>query len=119
MKVIAKTGFGYLVEMTEDEIAKAAGYPYADGDFKKASGRESYSRDTLQIGTEIKVAAAYGFHSRIAEHQDAARKSAGTLRALADLLDGSMPDVVIPPAQPEPQAAPGSTTILTASGQDA
>lgn len=112
MKVIASTGGTFLVEMTDTEIARAAGYPSSyDDKFVRVTNRYS-PRDPLAIGTEIKVAAAYDYHSRVAQHQDAARKSAGTLRALADLLDGSMPDVVIPPAIEEPKPEPSGDAVL-------
>ena len=50
------------------------------------------------IGMNIEVRAAYDFHSRVAANEAKAKEAAGTLRALAGLLDGAMPSVVIPPA---------------------
>lgn len=104
MKIIAQTSTGYLVDATMDEIAQCAGFSstYDDGwkDVLRKSGWPGYDKQFLRIGTEIKVSAAHDFHSRIAQHQDKARSSAGLLRGLADMLDGVMPDVVIPPAAP-------------------
>lgn len=103
MKIIGKTTGGYLVDMTEKEIAKSAGYNSDwDGEWKKArpTSRAYGSSDGLSIGAEIKVEAAYDFHSRITRAQTEARQAAGVLTGLAALLSGAMPDVIIPPAPP-------------------
>ena len=89
----------FLVEMTAEEIAIAAGFgsTYSNEWMKQAGGR------TPSIGTVIKVAASYNYHQRIKEHQDQASSAANTLRALADLIGGAIPDVVIPPASSAPE----------------
>ncbi len=100
MKIIAKTSGGYLVEMNADEILKAAGYSstYDDGWTAALRTAGVYDRGGPPIGMKIEVQAAYDFHSRIASNEHKAKEAAGTLRALASLLDGVMPSVVIPPA---------------------
>lgn len=101
MKIIASTSAGYLVEMTEDEIAKAAGFSGSwDGGWQKAIG----DHRGPPIGTTVDVNAAHAFHSRISQHQKEARSSAGILRALADMMDGAMPDVIVPAASAAPEA---------------
>lgn len=101
MKVVAKTGHGFLVEMTTVEIARAAGYESAyDREWNKAIGNgQVYSYGEPAIGATINVGAAYDIHSRILANEAKAKESAATLRALAELLDGAMPSVVIPPAE--------------------
>ncbi|TVR06675.1 MAG: hypothetical protein EA385_15265 [Salinarimonadaceae bacterium] len=96
-KVIASTGDRFLVEMSASEIAVVAGYRGA----RDYQWQAIFRGGEPPIGATIDVAAAYTFHARISENQDVARKSAGTLRALADLLDGAMPDVALPPAAEE------------------
>jgi len=96
MKIIASTGNGYIVEMTGGEIAAAAGF---SGTYD--SGWEALNkgkRDPV-VGTEIKVAAAYSYHNKVLQHQKEAASAANTLRALADLIGGALPDVVIPPPE--------------------
>lgn len=93
MKIIGRTVNGYLVEMTDDEIAKAAGFKshYSDG-WQKTNG----SRDP-NVGSTINVNAAYNYHERILHHQAEAQKAGSFLRALADMMDGSMPDIITLP----------------------
>lgn len=98
MKVIAAmNGSTFLVEMREDEIVKAAGYRSAyDSAWSKANnGRE------IRVGTVINVESAYNFHERIVTFQKEAGSAANTLRALAELIGGTLPDVVIPPIDPD------------------
>lgn len=101
MKIIAAaTRDTFIVEMTEAEVVRAAGFSstYSDAWEKQNGGR------ALKVGTIINVNAAYTFHARVSENQEKAKSSAGMLRALADMLDGTLPDAVIPPAvttQPE------------------
>lgn len=108
MEIIGKTSDGYIVKMLTDEIIKAAGYSssYDDGWNAAISAAGSRDRYCPPIGMKINVNAAYDFHSRIAAHEDAAKKAAGTLRALADLMDGARPSVVIPLAPPVAPANP-------------
>lgn len=99
MKIIGTAERGFIVEMTLEEIARAAGYSSAhDSNFINSTGR----RD-LPIGTIIDVKAAYDYHSRMASHQAQARSSAGIMRAMADMIEGAMPDVILPP-KPEKEA---------------
>lgn len=98
MKIIGQTAGGYLVEVSADEIAKAAGYRSDyDADFVTAAGRRSI-HDPIRIGTKIDVRAAFDLHSRITHAEEQAKSSAGFLRGLADILENAMPSVVIPPA---------------------
>lgn len=88
MKIIGKTSGGFIVEMSEDEAAQAAGHysSYSDGWRKLGVG----------VGAKINFVAAISYHSRVKAHQAEARKSAGILRALADMIDGALPELVIP-----------------------
>jgi hypothetical protein len=101
MQIMAKTSTGYLVDMTEDEIAKAAGcagvHDAVWRKVKPAPGHDYQHERQLYMGAHIKVSAAYSFHARVIEHQDKAKSSAGMLRALAEMLENALPDVVIPP----------------------
>ncbi|MEN5275817.1 hypothetical protein ABE527_02595 [Brucella sp. TWI432] len=94
MKVVASTNDGFLVEMTDDEIAKAAGYgsTYADA-WEKANGN---SRKPL-VGAVFDVRAAYDYHVRVKDNAEKCRSSAGLLRGLADMLETGMPEVITLP----------------------
>jgi len=94
MNIIAAAGRErFIVEMSQDEIVKAAGFSCAyDTGWEKAnSGRD------VRVGTVINVGAAYDFHSRISCNQDKAKSAAGILKALAEMLENALPDIVIPP----------------------
>lgn len=96
MKIIGKTQAGFLVDMTIHEIVRVAGYRYAFEDgWKKLPGVDRDGNPS--IGSEIAITAISDFHARITADQQKARDAASTLRALAGLLDGAMPDVVLPP----------------------
>lgn len=102
MKIIAainKTNF--LVEMHEDEIVKAAGFSTT---YNREWEHLNCGRE-IKVGSVINVAAAYDFHQRILNRQKEASGAANTLRALADLIGGTLPDVVIPPTNPDPDFA--------------
>ena len=94
MKIIAAaTRDAFIVEMTETEIIRAAGYSSAyDGEWEKKNGGRQ-----VKVGTVINVDAAYSFHSRISSKQQEAKNAASILRALADMMENGLPDVVTPP----------------------
>lgn len=100
MKVIASTNAGYLVEMTADEVAKAAGFhsSYNDTWEKMNGGRNP------KIGSVLDVKAAYDFHSRISQAQEKCTQSAGFLRGLADMIERSLPDVITHPDEPKAES---------------
>lgn len=93
MKVIGKTINGYMVEATADELAAACGFGSSYNDtWRRYHGHsgEKLVGATLEVETEIR------FHNRVKQHQKEAGSAANTLRALADLIGGALPDVVIP-----------------------
>ena len=96
MKIIGTTQTGFLVEATSREIARAAGF-YSEYDALWHKSGAADAQGMPRIGATIKIEAALDFHARIAAEQKKARDAASTLRALAGLLDGAMPDVVLPP----------------------
>jgi len=100
MQIIGKTGSGVIVSMTDDEVAKAAGYSctYDDGWRKALREAGNYENRAPVIGMKIEVRAAYDFHARINANEEKAKEAAGTLRTIANLMDCVMPSVVIPPA---------------------
>ncbi|RRY08867.1 hypothetical protein [Brucella anthropi] len=111
MKIAAKIDKEkYLVEMTSDEIARAAGFDNDwDREFAKAVGQH-VRENGLLVGTKLDVGAAYTFHRRISENSEKAKNSANVLRALAEMLESGLPNVVLPPAEetPTPKAAGGA-----------
>lgn len=105
MKIIASTNHPhrntFIVEMTEDEIIKAAGFSCSyDSAWEARNGGRS-----VKVGTEINVAVAYEYHHRVMQNEKAAASAANTLRALADLIGGALPDVVIPPIEAKTEGA--------------
>jgi hypothetical protein len=97
MKIIGKVSdSSYIVEMSPDEIARSAGFESAWG----AKWWEMVGqREGIRVGTVIQCNAAFTYHQRIRENQAAAASAANTLRALADLIGGALPEVVIPPIE--------------------
>ena len=94
MKIIGSTVGGFIVQMTEDEIAKAAGYSSTyDNEWRKAKRSDHAPPD---VGLELNVRAAYDFHSRVLSHEREARSCASMMRGLAEMLENAVPSVVIP-----------------------
>lgn len=105
MKIIGNTDKGYLVMASEDELAIATGHTNTYSPGWKALKRDIGVSDTarLPIGTTVSVQAVFRYNASIAAHAEKARESSSTLRALADLIDRTAPDAMIPPA-PEGEA---------------
>lgn len=102
MKIIAAAGRErFIVEMTQDEIIKAAGF---SSEYDSAWQQHNNARE-VKVGTEIHVQTAYTYHNRVLQHQREAGSAANTLRALADLIGGALPDVVIPPVEAKTEGA--------------
>lgn len=94
MKIIAAANRDtFIVEMTETEIIRAAGFSSSyDSEWAKKNGGQQ-----VKVGTVIAVDAAYSFHSRISSKQQEAKNAGSILRALAEMLENGLPDVVTPP----------------------
>lgn len=92
MKIIGKTDNGYLVEAEEHEIAVAAGFSNAYD-----SAWPFREHRTIPSGTKIDVVAARDWHSRIQNDIASVRKSADIMRGLAEMISGSLPDIVVAP----------------------
>lgn len=107
MKIIGKTDKGFIVEATEDELARCAGLRWSGGSFDQACGiADGYGRDKkIRIGCVIDVTAATEYVYKIKEHEKACRDSARILRTLADMVDGALPTTII-----DPPAAPAAAT---------
>jgi len=90
MKIIADAGnHVVLVEATEDEVAKVAGYDW----------RGSQGSPRIIVGLEISISEVYNNLRSIQEAADNIRRVQQTLRAVADVLDTVPP--VIEAAQTE------------------
>lgn len=103
MKVIARTGSGYLVETTADELAQAAGYRaafYADG---RLPGFNLDHYQLLPIGTVVLPAKAQAYLEALRNQEKKCKDSAAFLRGMADMLDAAMPTTIVPPDEPEPK----------------
>lgn len=100
MKVVGRTDTGYLVQITETEIGIIMGYgrypEYGNrkDEFRKATGRE---RDNvIPTNTEIQVVAGLDYINKIFDRLKTAKKTAGELRELADMLENPLPPTIMP-----------------------
>jgi len=110
MKVVAKTDKGYLVQISYEELGVITGfgkYPAYGSDEKKAKFCKAVgikdSHSTIPTDTVIEVISGVDYIARIRNKATTVKKTANELRELADLLDKSIPDILIPPAE-EPNA---------------
>lgn len=95
MKIIAKTSNGYLVEAglyELDEICAGECSVISQG---------SYRRD-VPCGTEFHVSAAWKRLRDLKYRQEEVARAAASFRAFADLLDGSLTVLTVPP-EPQPE----------------
>jgi hypothetical protein len=99
MQIIGNTDKGYLISATEDELAIATGHTntYSEGWRKLKRAIPVSDAARLPIGTVLNVQGVFRYNASIAAHADKARECSSTLRALADLIDRTTPDAVIPP----------------------
>jgi hypothetical protein len=101
MKVIAHTHGGYIVEMSGTELANAAGHSY---EYKTPWFHRS---DRMApIGGEFSVSPVFLFLDQLRNAEDQTRTCASTMRALAELLERTLPTAYLPPA---PDEAPAPT----------
>lgn len=98
MKIIARTSNGYLVEASEDELAVAAGYR---GSYSDQWRRITQNGTRSIIGVSIQVIDAFRYHTQIEDNQEKAKSAAGVLRALAEMIENGLPNVVLPPPAEE------------------
>lgn len=117
MKIVGHAAGGrYLLEATEDEIAKCVGWTgnYDEGWRKLAQNRRDRSGgNLLAIGIELNVAPVQDFFRRVHGHEQEAVRLATNLTALAALLTSNLPTSIIPAApppapapEPQPETAP-------------
>jgi hypothetical protein len=102
MKIIGQTGSGFIAEVTEEEIAVALGFrgTYDDA-FKAWAEKIKRGGRDLPVGTVVQVKEISAFWHGLLYREEEAKKAAGTLRALADLITANMPSGIVPPAPPK------------------
>lgn len=95
MKIIAKTINGYLVEAGGwelDEICAGECSVISDAQYRRE----------IPCGTEFHVSAAWRRLRDLKHRQEEVAKAAASFRAFADLLDGSLTVLTVPP-EPQPE----------------
>lgn len=109
MKIIGRTGDRYLVTATEQELARIAGFSYANTDFRNAMTKigafrpNGYGSDgKLVENVEIPVSDLFDRIAALRNREEEVKRASSSLRALADLMDGKLPSVVAPEPPPEP-----------------
>ncbi len=108
MKIIGTTARGYnttyLVEITEEEIARCMGFSgTSDAEYKSASS-QTKREGLFPSGAEIGVGRKVDMVNTIAWKERTALEGAEALESLAKLLRGSMPsNFFTPPPEPEPE----------------
>ncbi len=98
MKIIGHLPGGYICQIPEDEVAKLCGFTYTISEGFKAhleslgAIEKSYgSSDKIKLGVEIPVSESWERLALIRRYQDDLTKLAGTMHALADLVERSSP----------------------------
>lgn len=97
MKIIANSGGrspSYIIEVSEDDLAMMAGFRGQFDDGWRALRDRS---GTVPTGSVIPFKANMGRIRSLAHHEAKAKDAADTLRALAGLLDKTLPAVSLPP----------------------
>lgn len=96
MKVIGETEAGFILEASAAELVALSG--------GKVSPRDQYGNRMRVIGKTFDVAPVWAHMNRLREAADNAKKGAGFIRGLADILDTSIPDWIADPAPKEETA---------------
>lgn len=117
MKIIAKTGSGFLVEATEGEIAACCGFRNAssyDEDWKaflrKHGAQKHYNGSyELDVGCEFHPKQISDWHHNIQYKMKQVTEAAGFLTSLAEMMKHPPDAFTIPPTEAEITAATKTT----------
>lgn len=111
MKIIGRTQDGLIVEITENEIARACGFDYHNSGpwqehTKEARERTGYGGGlgNLKIGSTINVSDVHAWFGEVRDRETKAIAGARALTDLAAMITVGLPTVIIPP--PEPKKGP-------------
>lgn len=118
MKIVGRTSTGYLMSVSLDEIANICGFPWSTHpDFESLLRKigaldttQTHNKLILREGVEIPVSAIFQRLTALRDKSDAVKKGAATMRLLADLMEGSLPEMVAPvepTAEPEQENSDG------------
>lgn len=103
MKIIGRSERGAIVEMDDDELARAAGYYSANAAREKhpEAIRKTDSYDyQFRIGTTIPVSEMYQTLTKLHEQEARLKDAAGMLRTMADMMTSALPETLIAPPSP-------------------
>lgn len=103
MKIVAQVDKDYLCRISETEIALITGFGnyanYGNEDKKKAwfkaTGRTTFG--TIPADTEIAITRGYSYMRQLNENEAKVTTCAGILRQLADMIETSLPSIIIKP----------------------
>lgn len=113
MKIIAKTGSGFLLEATENEIAACCGFrqPYGK-EWEAFVGKHGvYERGgrMLGVGSEFHPKQISDWHYNIQYKMKQVTEAAGFLTSLAEMMKHPPDAFTIPPTEAEITAATKTT----------
>jgi hypothetical protein len=103
MKIMAVTDSDrynsrYLVEVSQAEFLKAAGYRYTSDARKDHPKAFAFTdSDIFRIGAELKVSDAFDYLVKLRDNDKACRDAAELLRDTAKMIDGAVPTTIVPP----------------------
>lgn len=99
MKILGKTDKGFILQATEDEVARLTGCSYMGcDDWKKDAQRDGITLERNghpAVGAEIPVNAWWDRVSAIAEREKNLAKLGENLKSLGDLISNAWPAVTI------------------------
>lgn len=101
MEILGKAGDRYIAIISETEIANAIGYSFAGRDFKAGIRLLCDDRGDIKPGSKFDIAAARQFHEKIIGNEARAKEGAAQLRALATMIESSLPSIMIPASTEE------------------
>ena len=98
MKIVAQKDGGYLVEMSEQELAQLCGFSGTYGSawesFLHSRGVRSTQRFPM-IGAQFPVGEWWNLLQKIQGHEQSLKNIGEHLRGLAALIDGSWPAITM------------------------
>lgn len=93
MKLIAKTGDGYIAEVSAHEVALLTG-----GELSQFAG--GYGERMNHTGREIRVPEVIQFANELRRKGNEAKTASATLEAFAAMLARTVPEIIAPVPQP-------------------
>jgi len=104
MKITAHTQYGYLIEVSPEEIAELTGN-FKDNRHAYRNRHTREHQESHEIGTELNISPTWKHIGNLLENEPQRQRIAESLRAAATLIEHTPSPITIPQAPTATEAA--------------